>query len=326
MRTVLTWACLTLLTAAASTAAPPRSAEVMAGAWVEEREGGPWLVVGLYRRAETTGPARVFVGLSVPGEADAPGGYGTIPVGGWTEVLLEAGVLVRAERALRADERDAPPSVLVTTAAATKALEVHPLIVGEVPEGTLHFDRPARETVVQVARHVLEVGQATEITLTAPPASFFHDDTLEVAVASRRLGLDGLEAEGASGYVDLAWVAPQAPPPPLAHEMRGAEGERRLRAHFTDPTCAWAQRHVAWMSERWVIEYAASAPLTFRLGTAAVKRPGVVSDIWRGYGALAVEAIYPNGFGGSSTNFDLPAILVVPRATAVRLVPLAKRR
>jgi hypothetical protein len=142
-----------------------------------------------------------------------------------------------------------------------------------------------------------------------------------VAVVSRRLGIDGADPEGESGHVRLAWLPPEGEAAG-AVELAGAEGERRIRSHFTDPGCPWANRHVAWRPERWVIEYRDRVPLRFRLETDAVVRPGTVSGLWKGYGAVGVEAIYPNGFGGSSTNLDLPPVLVLPRGTAVRVVAL----
>jgi hypothetical protein len=302
-------------------AAPPRSAEVVAGAWLEEREESAALVVAAYRRAGTEGPATAFVGCSVGTDEDRPGGTGTIPADGWTEIPLEAGVLTRAERLLDPAERERPPSVLLASRRPEAPLPVHPLIVGETPEGSILFARPRGGGTLTVARHVLEVGETTEVTLEAPPPEFFLLETLEVAVVSRRLGIDGADPEGESGHVRLTWL-PAEGEAVGAGDLAGAEGERRIRSRFTDPGCPWANRHVAWTTERWVIEYRERVPLRFRLETETVAHPGAVSPLWKGYGAVGVEAIYPNGFGGSSTNFDLPPVLVLPKGTPVRAVAL----
>lgn len=305
-------------------AAPPRSPDVVSGAWVEDRDGKPTLVVALYRRAESTGPAKAFVGCSTSTDQDGPGGYGVIAKDAWTEVALGAGVLVRAERPLSAAEQERPPAVLVAPAAATAPVDVHTLIDGSVPEGALLFARPTRSTQVTLSRHVLEVGQTAEVVLAAPPDAFFLPETLEVVVVSRRLGIDSDDADGPAGHVRLAWLAPEGVPPAPAQELSGAAGERRLRAHFTDPTCAWAERHVGWMEPRWVLELVRPTELRFRVETDAVKRPGTVQDVWKGWGALSLEAIYPNGFGGSSANLELPPLLIVPKGTKVRSTPLRR--
>lgn len=322
MRTACLALLVALVTVAPAGAAPPRSPDVLAGAWIETLNGRATLVVALYRRAGTAGPVKAFVGCSVAADLDGPGAYGVIPAEGWTEVALEAGALTRAQRPLTPQEQERPPAVLALPVAATSPVDVHTLIDGDVPADALLFARPARSTVVSVARHVLEIGETTEVGLAAPPAGFLLHETLEVAVVSRRLGLDGQEAESPSGFVRLVWLAPEGPPPAPAVELRGEAGERRLRAHFTDPKCAWAERHVGWMEARWVLEYVQATPLAFRLETDAVKRPGLVSDVWKGYGALSIEAIYPNGFGGTSANYDLPPVLVVPKGTPTRAVAL----
>lgn len=322
MRTACLALLVALVTVASAGAAPPQSPDVLAGTWIETLEGRATLVVALYRRTGSAGPSQAFVGCSVRSDQDGPGGYGVIPQGAWTEVALEAGALTRAQRPLTSQEQERPPAVLVLPAAPTSPVDVHTLIDGDVPASALLFARPARSTVVSVARHVLGIGETTEIGLAAPPAPFFLPETLEVAVVSRRLGLDGQEAESPSGFVRLVWLTPEGPPPAPAVELRGEAGERRVRTHFTDPKCAWAERHVGWMEARWVLEYAQATPLAFRLETDAVKRPGLVSDLWKGYGALSIEAIYPNGFGGSSANYDLPPVLVVPKGTPTRTVAL----
>jgi hypothetical protein len=305
-------------------AAPPRAADVVAGAWVEMREGAPTLVVGLYRRTGTEGPAKAWVGCSVVRVEDGPGAYGTIAEDAFDELPLEPGVLVLASRALVGDERTRPPSVLVTAAPPTSSLPVRPMVVGELPAGTIHFAMPTLETQVSLSRHVLEVGERAELVVAAPEASFFLDETLEVLVASRRLALDGDDPGAAPGHVALVLLAPGGDDPP-ARELAGAAGERRIRGHFADPGCAWAERHVGWLAERWVVDLARPTPLTFRVETDAVARPGRVSELWRGRHALTLEAIHPNGFGGSSAGLTLPPLLVMPKGTPRRAVALRAR-
>jgi hypothetical protein len=302
-------------------AEPRRSAEVVAGAWIEVREGAPALVVGLYRRIGTEGPAKAWVGCSVVRVEDGPGAYGTIAQDAFDELAPEPGVLVLASRALVGDERSRPPSVLVTATPPTASLPVRPMVVGELPDGAIHFAMPTLETQVALSRHVLEVGERAELVVAAPEASFFHEETLEVLVASRRLAIDGDDPGAAPGHVELVLVAPDREDPPV-RELAGAAGERRIRGHFTDPACPWAERHVGWLSERWVVDLLRPAQLTFRVETDAVVRPGRVSELWRGRHALTLEAIHANGFGGSSSGLTLPPLLVVPKGTPRREVAL----
>jgi hypothetical protein len=81
---------------------------------------------------------------------------------------------------------------------------------------------------------------------------------------------------------------------------------------------------VGWLRDLYLIEYLRPTDLRFRLDTSTVKRPGRVSGLWRRYGAICIEAIYPNGIGGSSSNLTIPPLLVVPAGTAVREIALAK--
>lgn len=301
--------------------APPASADVVAGAWVETRNGAPVLVVGLYRRPDSKAPEKAWIGCSTGTDDDLPGGYGTIAKDAYREVTLEPGVLVLAARALAGDERERPPSVLVVAAPPPTALNVHGLIVGERPAGALLFARPFVETQVTLSRHVLEVGESAELTVAAPPASFFLDETLEVLVASRRLGIDGDDPAAPPGHARLALLAPEGDDPPV-RELLGSAGEQRIRSHFTDPRCAWAERHVGWRADRWVLDLRRPAPIRLRVETDAIARAGVVYDLWKGYNALTLEAIYPNGFGGSSAGLTLPPLLVVPKGTLRRETPL----
>ncbi len=316
------WVSLLLLVSplGAAQAEPPRSPDVVSGAWVEDRGGQPTLVVGLYRREGSPGPTVAFVGCAAGG-AEEPGGYGVIPKDGWTEVALEAGVLLRAERPLRAAEINHPPAVLVAPAAAKVPLDVRTLVNGDVPPDALLFALPRHASQITVTRHVVEIGETLDLELAAPPAEFFVAETLEIARVARRVGIDRDDPDGTSGCARLVWL-PGEGDPPAARELSGPEGERRIRAHFTDPKCLWAERHVGWMEPLWLLEYTRATALRFRLETDTVKRSGRLSDIWKGYGALAIEGIYPNGFGGSSSNLDLPPVLILPKGTQTRTAPL----
>lgn len=320
MRAIVAASLAILLSTVPAAAGPRGDARYVAGAWVEEREGKAWLVVGLYGRTETKAPETVFVGLGTKA-GDEPGAMGAIPKDGWTEVALPPGTLVLAERPLSNSERDRPPAVLVARERAKEDVDVHRLVDGEAYAGAILFERPSGRTTLKFSRNSVTVGESVEARMAAPAADYFSDATLEVARVARRLGVDSDDPDSAAGYARVTWLAPEGDKP-AARELKGAEGEKRIREFFTNPKCPWAERNVGWLDVLWVLEYERATALAFRVETDAVKAAGRVSDLWKGYGAWAVEAIHANGFGGTSVNHDAPALLVVPKGTPTKTVPL----
>ena len=122
---------------------------------------------------------------------------------------------------------------------------------------------------------------------------------------------------GEAGFVTVRWLKGEGGRG-SATELAGTTGEARIRSHFNAPRCPWANRHVGWMRDLWILEYHRATRLSFLLETGSVARAGRVSNLWKGYGAWCLESIYPNGFGGSSSNLTLPPVLVLPRGTPVR--------
>jgi hypothetical protein len=170
---------------------------------------------------------------------------------------------------------------------------------------------------------VAEIGERIRVIMRPPPPGFFKDETLEIARVARRLAVDGEDPDGEAGHVSVSWFSAPSPHSSV-RLLAGKPGEERIRSHFHDPRCPWANRHVAWQKDLWILEYVATRPwlISFTLDTSTVVRPGLVSGIWKGHGAFAIESIHPNGFGGTSENRDLPPLLVIPRGTAVREVSL----
>lgn len=292
-------------------------AAVLAGAWTETKEtGAREAVVALLVRpgVEARG---IFLALSSPSADPEPGDYGTLAKDAWQEVSLAKGELVLVRHAF-----DTPTiAVAVTEHPPAADQDVHAWIDGGPPAGTALFDVLGGDGGVRVARHVLPIGESVDVVVPAPSdEGFFREETLEIVRVARHLAIDGDDPDGPRGYVGVAPASLGDDEEPALRVLEGAEGEQRIRRHFTNPRCPWAERHVGWMKDLWILEYLRPADLRLTLDTSTVKAPGRVSDLWRGYGAVTTESIWPNGFGGSSANLDLPCLLVVPPGTRTRTV------
>jgi hypothetical protein len=296
--------------------APPRT--LAAAAWLEGEGASRSVVVALALRPPA-GATVVHVGFgALPDAPEDPGGYGTIPPDSWREVRLAAGEVVLARRAIGAARE---PSVLVARQPASAPIDVHHLIDEGGGRGGLLFARPREGGPVTLSTHLAHAGDVVTMDVSAPSEDgFFRPETFEILRVARRLGLVGDPEDAGPGAVPVEWVRPEGDPP--ATLLEGPAGEAEIRSHFDDPRCAWAGRHVGWMPDHWILAYLRPASLRFRLRTDGVRVAGVVADTWRGWGALAVESIWPNGFGGSSANLDLPPLLVVPKDTPLREVRL----
>lgn len=311
MRT--TTACLVLLLAVGASAEEPKPPPaVLAGAWAERAEDGTRLVVVALHLRPGAPAQSVHVAHGEPSDDDEPGGYGVFPAAGWREARVEPGEVLLLRRRTT---RDAVP-VLVAEKPAKGDVDVHHLIDGGAPAGTWLFTTVHDLGGVTLDRHLAFVGDRVEATV-APPGDegFFRPETFETVRVPRHLPLDGDDPDGPAGFLT---VTPREGP--AFRVLEGEAGERRIRAHFTNPRCPWAERHVKWMTDLWILEYLEPAPLVLVLDTSSAKGAARASDLWRGWGAFSVESIWPNGFGGSSSNLDLPALLVLPRETRVRTV------
>jgi hypothetical protein len=293
--------------------AEPNEAEapVVVGAWIEQgEEGVRRLVVGLTLPAggEAT---RAWVTIGVPSLEKGPGSYGTFPARGSREVRVEQSEVLLVRRSNVAEGA----YVLVTRAPLEHDVDVHDVIDGSEPPGTLLCEHVGGRSALSFDRAVAFIGDPVAATLSPPGEDgFFREETLEIVRVPRHLALEGDDPESARG-----WVTVSAPEDPAFRALEDAAGEARLRAHFTNPRCPWAERHVGWMGDLWILEYLRPATLRLSLDTSTVKAAGRVSDVWRGYGAFAVESIWPNGFGGSSSNLTAPCLLVVPKGTRIRV-------
>ncbi len=319
MRTTFA-ALLATLLAAAAAAEPPAAGppagpatdvapRYAAGTWLEGRT----VVVAIHLGPAEAAPREVFVGLSTPRQEE-PGDYGYFAAQGFLPVKIEPGTLVLARHPLAADTP--VPMVLALPARPAKDLDVHGMIDGDAPPGTILFESPWDGGGAVVDRHIAVAGDTVALTVKPPEGDFFGEPTMEVACVARRLPLWTTPAAERKDTVAVEWVPDAA----AATLLAGEAGEKRLRSHFTDPRCPWAERHVKWMAESFILEYAKPADLTFRLDTSGVTAAGRVGDIVGGYHALGQESIWPNGFGGTSTGASLPPLLVVPKGTPVREV------
>ncbi|MCU0727833.1 MAG: hypothetical protein MUE73_18905, partial [Planctomycetes bacterium] len=287
--------------------APPL-AEIVAGTWLD----GDAVVTALFLAPESAGAVPVHVALAVGG-AGGPGDYGLFPAAAFRAVELEPGAVTLLRTPLGG--KPAPKAVLALRGPPAKDLDVHEIIDGVDPAGLVLFGAPARGDAVTVDRHLVLAGGRVEVRLAAPGGDFFHPEKMEIARVPRRIPMAGDDPEGPKGHVRVEWTAD-----PRVTLLAGEAGEKRIRSHFTDPRCPWAERHVGWLADLFILEYREPAELRFVLDTTPVRRGGRIPDTWRGYGALSVESIYPNGFGGSSSNLDLPPVLVVPEGTPIREV------
>jgi hypothetical protein len=285
--------------------APPPP-EVVAGTWLE----GGALVTALWLAPEAASPLPVFVAHSVARHQE-PGDYGLFPADAFRTVDLEPGAVTLLRTPL--EGRPAPETVLVTRERPAGDIDVHGILDGGEPAGTVLFGSTATGDAVTVDRHLVVAGGKVEVRVKAPGGDFFNEEKMEIVRVPRRIPLGGEDPDGPKGHVRVEWV-----PDERFRLLEGEAGENRIRGHFTDPKCPWAERHVGWMADLYVLEYREPAELRLVLDTAPARRGARVPDIWRGYGALTVESIYPNGFGGSSSNLGLPPVLVVPADTPVR--------
>lgn len=285
---------------------------VVAAVWLEGTGADAAVVVAVYRAPDAP-PAVAHAGFGWEGH-ESPSDYGTIEPSSWRGIRVGPGEVVRAK--LPVDERGVP-YVLVAARAATEPIDVHELIDGGDHPGTLWFGRPGSGGAVTVDRHLVTVGDSVGIRVAAPTDDgFFREETFEILRVARRFGVGSDDPDGLRGFVRATWRRPIGKPP--ARELAGEEGEKRIRSHFTKPDCPWAERHVGWMDDLFILEYLRPEAIGFSLDTSPVKAAGRISDLWRGYGAIAVESIWPNGFGGSSSNCGMPDVLVVPRGTSIR--------
>jgi hypothetical protein len=308
MRTAAAVLLLALL--AAATPSTDVAHRYAAGAWVADRT----VVVAIHLGPAEATPREVFVGFSVP-RHEEPGDYGYFAAEAFAPVKVEAGAVVLARRPLA--EGAPVPMVLVLPARPAKDLDVHEMIDEDAPPGTILFEHPFDGGGAVIDRHVAVAGDTVTLTLKPPEGDFFGEPTMEVACVARRLPLWTRPEAERTDAVAVEWA-----PTDGATLLTGEAGEKRLRSHFTDPRCPWAERHVKWMADFFVLMYLKPAGLTFHLDTSGVKTAGRVGDVVGGYHALGQESIWPNGFGGTSTGASLPPLIVVPKGTPVREVEL----
>jgi hypothetical protein len=288
----------------------------VAATWLDGAKKSRSAVIAVY--LPKGAPARTcYAGFAFEEEKTEPG-YGAIRPDSWRAFRVGPGEVVLAR--LRLEGR-APPYTLVRDHPAREKIDVHEMIDNGAPKGTILFDRAGAGGAVRVDRHLVAVGEKVGLAVDAPKQKgFFTDDTFEILRLARRLGIGSDDPGTAAGYVEVEWRAPREDSP--ARELAGKEGEKRIRSHFTKPDCPWANRHVGFMADYWILEYLRPATLEFTLDTSTVKSGGRVFDVRKGNSALAEESIWPNGFGGTSLGLDLPPILVVPEDTPIREVLL----
>ena len=292
---------------------PPR---LLAVTWLEEADGARVVRLALYHR-DAKEPAVFHAGFGEDEADPSPGGYGTIEPDSWREIRVGPGELVLARRVIPGGGNAA---VVIADRRFGKPLDIHEMIDDDVPFGLLFFEYAGAHAAAATDRHVVTIGGTVALTVRAPSdEGFFREETFELGRIARRLGVSSDDPDGPRGYVTVKW---EPGDDPGAVELTGSDGAARIRSHFTNPKCPWAERHVGWMPDLYLLEYLRPVELRFTLDTSTVKAAGRITDLWKGYGAVSVESIWPNGFGGSSSNYDLDPVLVVPEGTAVREVDI----
>ncbi len=292
---------------------------VVAGAWLEpSKDVTDTLVVGLFLRAGEKARS-VFVAFADVSDPESPSDYGTFRAGAWHEVKLAPGELVLAKHPTGTDSNP----VLVMPEATKADVQVHDLIDEGGKKGAILFEVVGGYPQVTFDRHVAEVGEVVKASLPAPDGEgFFTDRTMEIVSVARRLAVNGSDPSGPGGFVSVEVESPDETDDAAFRLLQSQDGETRIRSHFENPKCDWAERHVRWMADRWILEYRRPEVLKLALDTTPVRAAGRVSDMWNGYTAISQESIYPNGFGGTTTGLDLPCLIVVPKGTKTRTEPL----